>query len=101
MDDKTLIEKSAEWFDNKALFLMIQNLSTEMKLTTQEMSRTREIVAKYNGLREEIGQVKIEIAAIQEQASGRSSVGQGIRDWGGWIAGIIGVGLAVASFIVR
>ena len=98
LDKEKKAQSGVEWFDNKALFIMIQNLSTEMKLTTQEMARTREIVAKYNGLREEIGLCRAEIAAMQDQAAGRSSVGKGIREWGGWVVGLIGIGLALASY---
>jgi septal ring factor EnvC (AmiA/AmiB activator) len=81
-----------QWYNNKELFEMIQELKTEIKLTTTEMARTREIVAKYNGLREQIEACKDKIEAIEHQAQGRYSFGKAIREWGGWL-------VAIASFL--
>lgn len=85
-----------QWYSNKQLFEMIQglkgvvtSLSTEIQLTTNEMRQTREIISKYNGLREEISHCKQQISKMQNTAAGRKDVGKSIREWGGWILAVL------------
>jgi len=73
----------------------VGELSTEIKLASLEMKQTREIVSKYNGLREKIDECSDEIEALKNKAAGRSSVGKAIREWGGWIVGIISLIIAL------
>lgn len=70
------------WYDNKALFEMIQELKEDMQDMSQELKQTREIVAKYNCLRQRLD-------AIELKAAGRSAVGRAIREWGGWLVGVL------------
>lgn len=70
------------WYDNKALFEMIQDLKEDMQAMSQELKQTREIVAKYNCLRQRLD-------AIEFKAAGRSAVGQAIREWGGWLVALV------------
>lgn len=43
-----------EWYDNKQLFEMLQQLKQEMVLLSKEMAETRAIIRNYNGLREKV-----------------------------------------------
>jgi len=87
--------KSEQWFDNKDLFLMLQELKSNMQTMSQELKQTRDIVAKYNGLRQKIEDCSDEIEAIKNKAAGQSAVGKGIREWGGWIFGFISLAVAL------
>jgi hypothetical protein len=83
-----------QWFDNKALYLMLQELKGDMQTMSLELKQTREIVAKYNGLRERIEDCSDEIEAMKNKAVGQSSVGNAVRAWGGWIFGLVSLGIA-------
>ncbi|GIP65523.1 hypothetical protein J32TS6_40780 [Virgibacillus pantothenticus] len=50
----------------------IQTLRTEMQ-------ETRNVIRKYNGLREELGMVKEKVERIKMKTEGRKSVGEAIR----------------------
>ena len=43
-----------EWYNNKQLFEMLQQLRTEMLDLRKEMGETRAIIRNYNGLREKV-----------------------------------------------
>lgn len=88
--------KSREWYSNKEIFEKIINLSEELIVLRAEMRETRVIIKNYNGLREKIKEIEKDQAVIDEQIQtivnreeGRSSVWQGVKDWGGWIFGLI------------
>lgn len=76
---------SEEWYTNKQLFEMVQGLKDDMAETRVELAATRESVRRYNGLREDLEGVKTRVQAIEQQGKGRASVGQNIREWGGWM----------------
>jgi cell division septum initiation protein DivIVA len=71
-----------QWYSNKELFEQINELKYEMK-------ETRNLIKQYNGLREEIGKVKDEVDEMKAEAAGKSSVLDSIRNWGGWLFGLI------------
>ena len=71
-----------QWYTNKDLFEQINELS-------KEMQETRNVIKRYNGLREELGQVKEQINHIESLTEGRRSTGESIRDWGGWLFALI------------
>lgn len=71
-----------KWYTNKDLFEMIQELKVDMQAMCQELKQTREIVAKYNSLRQRLD-------AIELKAAGRSAVSRAIREWGGWLVGVL------------
>lgn len=71
-----------QWYSNKDLFEQINALRLEMQ-------ETRNVIKKYNGLREEIGKVKEEVEEIKARNDGKKSVGEAIRNWGGWLFGLI------------
>lgn len=98
-------ERKEQWYNNQQIFEMVQaqkeemnKLTLELKLTTAEMARTREIVARYNGLREELENCKDQIDALRNQAIGRYSVGDAVIRWGGWL---VAVGTLILSVMRR
>jgi ferric-dicitrate binding protein FerR (iron transport regulator) len=88
-----------EWYSNKELFEFIQELKTEFKTESEllkaEMQQTREAIRRYNGLREELAQVKSDVESLKAEARGRSQVGRAVREWGGWIAALL---MVLATF---
>lgn len=71
-----------DWYDNKALFEMIQGLR-------EDLQETRNIVKKYNEIRKDLSGVMERLTAIEEQKAGRSQIAKAIQDWGGWIVAIL------------
>jgi len=72
------------WYSDREMFEMIQKL-------TVELTETRVAVRKYNGLWEKFDKVDRRLTAIEQRAKGRASVGIAIREWGGWVVGIVAV----------
>lgn len=71
-----------QWYSNKELFEQINDLRFEMK-------ETRDLIKQYNGLREEIGKVKAKVNEMEAKSKGKKSVGEAIRQWGGWLFALI------------
>lgn len=86
-----------DWYSPKDLFEMIQSLKLELVTTTQEMRQTRQIIGKYNGLREEIEQCKDEIQEIKNKEKGKMDFGKSIREWGGWLIALVSLILVLLS----
>ncbi|SFP11865.1 hypothetical protein [Salibacterium halotolerans] len=95
-------KKSNEWYSNKDLYekfdKAINTIRQDNNSLRVELERTRSDIRKYNGLhekvnktREDIEKVKRQVNGIQQQAQGRSKTWDGIRLWGGWIVGILGM----------
>ena len=82
-----------EWYTNKQLFEMLQGLKDDMAETRVELAATRESVRRYNGLREDLEDVRTRVTAIEQQGVGRARVGSAIREWGSWI-------MALSSLVV-
>ena len=47
-------KETKEWYDNKELFEMLQQIRLEMLELRKEMAETRAIIRNYNGLREKV-----------------------------------------------
>ena len=75
-------ENNKEWYSNKELFEMFQDLKEELAIT-------REAVKRYNNIRTDLNAVMQRLTAIEERAIGRYSAGKAIREWGGWLVGIL------------
>ena len=43
-----------EWYDNKALYEMLQQLKDDISGLRKEMTETRTLIRDYNGLREKV-----------------------------------------------
>ncbi len=99
-----------QWYTNKELFEMLNNMREEFKDLSAEMRETRAIIRKYNGLREEVGECRKEVESVKEQmdvlkakADGRSSVWNDIRGWVGVFLAFLGGGgfLGVIEFLLK
>lgn len=75
-------DQENQWYNNKELFEQINSLRLEMQ-------ETRNVIKKYNGLREELGAIKEKINRMEARAQGRLSVGEAIRNWSGWLFAFI------------
>lgn len=94
------------WFTNKDLYILIGELQ-------KEMTETRTIIKRYNGLytklsevkkdtddtKADVDQIKSDVHEIRAKSRGRQSVANGIRAWGGWVISIIMMLIALAQFL--
>jgi hypothetical protein len=76
-------ENNKEWYSNKELFEMFQDLKEELAIT-------REAVKRYNNIRTDLNTVMQRLTAIEERAIGRYGIGKAVREWGGWLVGLLG-----------
>jgi inorganic pyrophosphatase len=86
-----------EWYSNKDLFDMIQSLK-------EEMTQTRSIIKRYNGLRQDmiesyqkINQNEEKINEIKNTEKGKHELAETIRRWGGWLVAIASLTYAITS----
>jgi len=49
-----MLMEGKEWYNNKELFEMLQQIRREMLDLRKEMAETRAIIRNYNGLREKV-----------------------------------------------
>lgn len=82
-------EKEGQWYNNKALFEMIQELKKNVIELSSELKTTRDIIMKYNGLRKEIDKCSAKIEAMENQAKGKKIFGADIREWTGWLVAMV------------
>jgi hypothetical protein len=73
---------NGQWYTNKDLFELINALQAEMR-------ETRAIIKKYNGLYEKVDTVRHKIEQIEYEQTGKNKTKEAIRQWGGWIFGLI------------
>src|SRR5699024_292355 len=89
-----------QWYSNKDLFEQITAIQNDFKDLRVEMKETRAIIRQYNGLREELGQVKKDIADMQSKNKGKKMLSEAIRLWGGWLFAFITVVLMLVEKII-
>lgn len=70
-----------QWFSNKDLFLMVQELRGELK-------ETREIVKKYNGIRSDMNWCVEQLQKHKITKDTRYNLLSAVREWGGWIVAL-------------
>lgn len=85
-----------QWYTNKDLFELINNMQGDFKNLRSEMRETRIMIKQYNGLREEIGETKKEVQEVKDKVEniesrgqGKKAVFDGIVKYGGWIIAIL------------
>lgn len=107
-----------KWYSNKDLLELINQTRIEFKDLQSELKQTRYEIRKYNGLREDLHEMRIEVERLKERSKseekkkpdenpfnvdeirleiermkalskGKATVGKGIREWGGWIVAIL------------
>lgn len=71
-----------QWYTNKDLFELINELQIEMR-------ETREAIKKYNGLYDKVATVKKQVDHIESITEGRNKFKEAIRLWGGWLFGLV------------
>lgn len=87
---------SEEEYSTKDFLDLLIKVKDDFGNLRTEMQVTRETIKKYNGLREEVGKTQVEVRDLKEQIDimiaqkdERSTVWTSIRNWGGWILGIV------------
>ncbi|MFW6271316.1 MAG: hypothetical protein ACOC4G_14760 [Bacillota bacterium] len=81
-----------DWYDNKALYEMIQGLR-------EDLQTTRAIIKKYNGIRSDLIELKERLMKIEERQVGRSQTGEKIQRWGGWLVAILSLFVLILNMI--
>jgi len=71
-----------QWYSNKDLY-------EKINILREEMQKTITVIKQYNGLREKIEEVNIEVGALKAKAMERSSILDSVRQWGGWLFAFI------------
>ncbi|WP_077319133.1 hypothetical protein [Virgibacillus proomii] len=79
-----MIERE-QWYTNKELWEQLNSLRADFKDFRHEMQETRNVIRKYNGLREELGVVKEKVERIEAKTEGKKTVLEAVRLWGGWL----------------
>lgn len=85
-----------QWYSNKELYEQINAISKEFTGFRHEMKETRNMIRKYNGLREKIETVEDKVDRIEAKTEGKKTFAEAIRLWGGWLFAL--VTLAVLLF---
>lgn len=109
--------ENSNWYNNKELFEKIQELrdmlteeipelKSNFKSMQTELKSTKEVIKKYNGLREDLGTVKSElkeelgvvkndVKALGDRIETKEKIkGKTKKDWQwtlGWIVGLAGI----------
>ncbi|WP_121603772.1 hypothetical protein [Virgibacillus sp. Bac332] len=78
-----------QWYNNQQLFEQINAMSKDFVGLRHEMQETRNMIKKYNGLREKIDVVEDKVEKIEAITEGRKSVAEAIRLWGGWLFALV------------
>ncbi len=76
------MSEKEQWYSNKDLFEQINALRMEMQ-------ETRNLITKYNGLREKVDEMEEKMIRLEAKTAGKNAVFTAIREWGGWIVAII------------
>lgn len=54
-----------DWYDNKALYEMFQQLKSEISDMRKEMAETRTLIRDYNGLREKVDETCQRVSKVE------------------------------------
>ena len=58
-------ERQQDWYNNKDLYEMMVELSKGLEHTNSELGKTQVLIRDYNGLRQEVAEVKTMVTAGQ------------------------------------
>ncbi len=77
-------ENKEQWYSNKELFEMVQELKDELR-------ETRDAVKKHNlnGVKDDLNWCIMAIKQRESKQEGHYNLLEGFREWGGWVALII------------
>jgi predicted metal-dependent phosphotriesterase family hydrolase len=54
-----------EWYDNKQLYEMLQDVKSDIAVMRKEMAETRMLIRDYNGLREKVDETCERIGKVE------------------------------------
>jgi hypothetical protein len=83
------MSEKEQWYNNQQLFEQINAVSKDFVGLRYEMQETRNMIRKYNGLREKIDFVEDEVKEIKALTEGKKTFAEAIRLWGGWLFALI------------
>lgn len=83
-----------EWFGNKELFLMVQDLKEQIKKLCIQMEHTTTLIRDYNGLRERVNNLEVRLSENQGKEKGSLHI------WG-YIVGGVGIITAIAGVVFQ
>ena len=86
--------RDGDWYSNKELYEMMVSLSKGLEATNAELSKTQAMIRDYNGLRERLGK-------CEQQIYEAAGTGRGSREMWGYIAGGVGLLLALISYAIK
>lgn len=85
-----------QWYNNKDLFEMIQELGKSMQLLQNDLMQTRYEIKQYNNLRanlntclSEVHEVQQEVKEMKSETKGKKSVGVAVIAWTSFGIGIL------------
>lgn len=85
-----------QWYNNKDLFEMIQELGKSMQLLQNDLLQTRYEIKQYNNLRADLNtclsgvhEVQQEVKEMKSETKGKKSVGVAVIAWTSFGIGII------------
>lgn len=88
---------SNQWYTNKDLFELINKLQ-------KDMSETRTIIKKYNGLYSKLDETKRKVDDVEKKVEhveavteGKKNTKESIQSWGGWIFGLVTLMILIYS----
>ena len=87
-----------QWFSNKDLFLMVQELKKGMSELNAELGETRILIRDYNGLRQKINECEAKLVEYHSESAGKESGGKSV--WG-YVIGAIGIASFVLSLALK
>ena len=56
-----------DWYDNKALFEMVDNLKSEITDLRLDMKETKTLIRDYNGLRSDVAKVAKRVQTVESK----------------------------------
>lgn len=89
-----MIEQEKDWYTQKELVTMIQDVKEEMHELRLEMRETKMLIRDYNNLRKRLDDCEKRVNQIYGQS-------QGGKDMWGYVVGGIGLFLAILSYVMR
>lgn len=89
-----------DWYSNKDLFEMLQELRNEISQLSMEMHRTTVILGDYNGLREELMEVRTEIEVIKMEILTEQKTERFAWDKLGYLIGLAGTMVAIIALML-
>ena len=83
-DRREILERRQQWYTNKEIFEMVQNLRDELR-------ETRDVVKKYNGIRDDLDWCVDKLQKNKNISAGQNIFILAFRDWLGWIVALVAI----------